>query len=219
MANEKTDALLESRRAMYGDRVTNMERVAQLWSALLNHTIEDWQVPLLMSAYKMLRTFETPDYSDNSDDIDGWKQMFVEVMEANHGGIVQARTVEEYHRLKEEAQTPAEREAEIDRETDREPESHAKWTHMTLDEAKKIIQRNSRAMFEDSRLAEATRVFRQNQRAMFEDSGVAGDPEQDAEDCEAIHPENPHKIAPCHRDKGHSGVHMGVFQGGVLQWR
>src|SRR5690606_33774842 len=37
-----------------------------------------------------------PNYSDNSDDIDGWKQIFVEVMEANHGGIIQARTVEEF---------------------------------------------------------------------------------------------------------------------------
>ena len=95
--NNETLALLDSRRAVYGDRVNNMERTAQIWSALLGVKIEDWQVPLMMSAYKMLRTFETPDYSDNSDDIDGWKRMYVEVMAANHGGIVQARTVEEYH--------------------------------------------------------------------------------------------------------------------------
>ena len=88
--------LLDSRRAVYGDRVDNMKRVAALWSALLGVEILDWQVPLLMSAYKMFRTFETPNYSDNSDDIDGWKQMFVEVMDANHGGIIKARTVEEY---------------------------------------------------------------------------------------------------------------------------
>jgi len=92
----EAQALLDSRRAVYGDRVQNMERTAALWSALLGIKIEDWQVPLMMSAYKMLRTFEKPDYSDNSDDIDGWKVMFVEVMEANHGGIVKARTVEEY---------------------------------------------------------------------------------------------------------------------------
>lgn len=98
---ETTDELLASRRAIYGDRVKNMERTAMLWSALLGVTIEDWQVPLMMSAYKMLRTFETPDYSDNSDDIDGWKKMFVEVMEANYGGIIQARTVEEYQAQKD----------------------------------------------------------------------------------------------------------------------
>lgn len=99
---DATDELLASRREVYGDRVSNMERTAALWSALLGFTIEDWQVPLMMSAYKMLRTFETPDYSDNTDDIDGWKKMFVEVMEANHGGIIQARTVEEYQRIKNE---------------------------------------------------------------------------------------------------------------------
>ena len=97
---DETDELLDSRRAIYGDRVSNMERTAALWSALLGVEIKDWQVPLMMSAYKMLRTFETPDYSDNSDDIDGWKRMFVEVMDANHGGIVQARTVEEYQAKK-----------------------------------------------------------------------------------------------------------------------
>jgi len=98
MTDTRDDAqkLLDSRRAVYGDRVSNMERTAALWSALLNVKIEDWQVPLMMSAYKMLRTFEKPDYSDNSDDIDGWKKMFVEVMDANHGGIIKARTVEEY---------------------------------------------------------------------------------------------------------------------------
>lgn len=97
---DQTDELLASRRAVYGDRVSNMERTAALWSALLGVTIHDWQVPLMMSAYKMLRTFETPDYSDNSDDIDGWKKMFVEVMDANYNGIIKARTVEEYHEKK-----------------------------------------------------------------------------------------------------------------------
>jgi hypothetical protein len=93
---DETDALLASRLAVYGDRINNMERVAKIWSGLLGVEIHDWQVPLLMGAYKMFRTFQTPDYSDNSDDIFGWGKMFQEVMEANHGGIVKARTVEEY---------------------------------------------------------------------------------------------------------------------------
>jgi len=97
---DETDALLASRLAVYGDRINNMERVAQIWSGLLGVEVHDWQIPLLMSAYKMFRTFQTPDYSDNSDDIFGWAKMFQEVMEANHGGIVKARTVEEYDREK-----------------------------------------------------------------------------------------------------------------------
>ena len=98
-----TDAeeLLASRRETYGDRVINMTRLAMIWSALLDHEILDWQVPLMMSAAKMLRAFETPDYSDNVDDVEGWTVMFREVMEANHGGIIKARTVEEYKTKKE----------------------------------------------------------------------------------------------------------------------
>src|SRR5690606_9214821 len=98
----ETDALLASRLATYGPRVENMERVAALWSNLLGpgREIKDWEVPLLMSAYKMFRTFQTPDYSDNSDDIDGWRKMFVEVMDANYCGSVQERTVEEYEAKK-----------------------------------------------------------------------------------------------------------------------
>lgn len=101
---DETDQLLASRRSVYGDRVTNMERTAALWSALLGIEVKDWQVPLMMSAYKMLRTFETPDYSDNSDDIVGWERMFEEVMDKNHGGIIKARTVEEYHAAKQKIQ-------------------------------------------------------------------------------------------------------------------
>jgi uncharacterized protein with PIN domain len=116
---DSTDELLESRKAVYGDRIKNMERTAQLWSALLGVEILDWQVPLMMSAYKMFRTFETPNYSDNSDDIFGWGKMFQEVMEANHGGIIQARTVEEYK-------------AELDR---RAP-TKAGWEARTMERAK-----------------------------------------------------------------------------------
>lgn len=94
---ETTDAqkLLNSRLAVYGDRVENMKRTALIWSGLLGFEVRPEMVPLMMSAYKMLRAEMAPDYSDNIDDADGWNVMFREVME-DAGGIIQARTVEEY---------------------------------------------------------------------------------------------------------------------------
>lgn len=98
MTEKKTaaDALLESRRAVYGDRPDQMRRTAQIWSGLTGFDIQPWMVPMLMSAYKMLRAFNAPDYSDNVDDVDGWMVMFREQMEADGQPIINARTVEEY---------------------------------------------------------------------------------------------------------------------------
>lgn len=107
------EKLLASRRAVYGDRIDNMVRTAQVWSGLTGLDIQPWQVPLMMSAYKMFRVFVTPDYSDNVDDIDGWNLIFREVVGDE---MVNARTVEEYlaekaRRVQEllpKADTPAE---------------------------------------------------------------------------------------------------------------
>ena len=63
MTEQKTAAelLLESRVAVYGDRVDNMVRTAQMWGALLGVEIQPWQVPFMMSSYKMLRAMQAPD--------------------------------------------------------------------------------------------------------------------------------------------------------------
>jgi len=95
---QAADALLETRRAVYGDRIKNMENLALIWSGLLGFEVKPFQVPLMMSASKMLRAMETPDYSDNIDDVDGWNKMFREVIGED---LVQARTVEEYAEIKE----------------------------------------------------------------------------------------------------------------------
>lgn len=92
---DKTDELLASRRAVYGDRVENMKRTAQMWSGFLGFQIEPWQVSEMFSMYKAFRMTQAPDYSDNIDDKEGWARMTREVLEATVG-VVQARTVEEY---------------------------------------------------------------------------------------------------------------------------
>jgi hypothetical protein len=85
--------LLDQRRAVYGDRIDNMVRVAQMWGAFLGVEIQPWQVPVMFALYKIYRLGITPDYSDNVDDVDGYMLMFREVIGDK---LIQARTVEEY---------------------------------------------------------------------------------------------------------------------------
>jgi hypothetical protein len=97
---DETEALLDTRTNVYGDRIDNMVQVAKIWSGYLGIEIEPWKIPLLMAAYKRYRTFQTPDYSDNVDDDEGWTKMFRETYETTVGPIITARTVEEYERKK-----------------------------------------------------------------------------------------------------------------------
>lgn len=76
----KAQELLDSREEVYGDRVTNMERVAQVFSGILGTEVRADQVPLLMVGYKTVRASQTPDYEDNVKDIEGYAIMFREVI-------------------------------------------------------------------------------------------------------------------------------------------
>lgn len=106
---DNTDALLASRRTVYGDRKSNMERTAQIWSGLLGFTVRPEMVPIMMAAYKALRFEGAPDYSDNIDDIEGWVRMARELVSDR---LIQARTVEEYLKIKEKKDAPRNQEAE-----------------------------------------------------------------------------------------------------------
>lgn len=109
--DQNTEALLKSRESVYGDRIDNMVRVAQMWSGFLGHEIQPWQAPVMFALYKVYRLGITPDYSDNIDDVDGYMQMFREVIGDD---MVQARTVEEY--LQKVNAPTANREAEAEAE-------------------------------------------------------------------------------------------------------
>ena len=99
--------LLDNRESVYGDRVDNMIRVAQMWSGILGFEVQPHHVPLMFVAYKTYRASITPDYSDNIDDLDGYAIMFREVVDAQ-GGMVQAKSVADYlekkHPLEQAAQ-------------------------------------------------------------------------------------------------------------------
>lgn len=90
---QSTEELLASRQSVYGDRVDNMVRVAQIWTGILGFEVQPVQVALMMAGYKLYRASLTPDYSDNVDDVDGYIQMAREVVGDD---MIHARTVDEY---------------------------------------------------------------------------------------------------------------------------
>ena len=77
---EEAQTLLDSRLAVYGERVENMTRVAQVFSGILGMEVRPDQVPLLMVGYKTVRASQTPDYEDNVKDIEGYSLMFREII-------------------------------------------------------------------------------------------------------------------------------------------
>lgn len=85
--------IVDARRDVYGDPVTTYVRVAAIMSAILDHEVQPWQAPLLMIAVKLVRTAETPTYSDNSDDIDGYLKMFREIIGDD---MIQAKSVADF---------------------------------------------------------------------------------------------------------------------------
>jgi len=85
--------LIDGRIDVYGDPATGFIRHAQVWSGILGIEVQPWQVALCMLGYKLVRTSITPDYSDNSDDIDGYLDIFRTLM---GDGMVQARDTAEY---------------------------------------------------------------------------------------------------------------------------
>lgn len=85
--------LIASRQAVYGDPVNTFTRMAQMWSAIIDHEIQPWEVPMMMIAMKMIRTTQAPDYSDNSDDVEGYLDIFRTLIGED---MVHARSVSEY---------------------------------------------------------------------------------------------------------------------------
>jgi len=77
---EEAQTLLDSRHAVYGDRVKNMQDVAKVFSGILGTEVRADQVPLLMVGYKTVRASQTPDYEDNVKDIEGYAIMFREII-------------------------------------------------------------------------------------------------------------------------------------------
>lgn len=92
------DEVIERRRSVYGEPVDTFPRVAQIWSGILGCEVNACDVPLMLIGYKLLRTQITPDYSDNSDDIEGYLAIFRELVGED---MVHARTTDDYLAMKD----------------------------------------------------------------------------------------------------------------------
>lgn len=91
-------SIVPNRVGVYGSVTGTYPRIAAMMSAVLNHEVQAWEVPLLVICLKMVRTSETPDYSDNSDDIEGYLAIFRELIGDD---MVHARSVDDYLRQKQ----------------------------------------------------------------------------------------------------------------------
>jgi len=95
--SEVVDEVIDGRRGVYGEPKDTYPRIAQMISGLLGVEVHDWQVPLIMMCTKLVRTAEAPDYSDNSDDIEGYLALFRELVGEE---MLHARSVDDYLMLK-----------------------------------------------------------------------------------------------------------------------
>lgn len=87
------EELIEGRRSVYGQPRDTFPRIAQVWSGIVGHEITPEMVPLMMIGHKLVRAVIAPDYSDNSDDVDGYLAIFRELVGPD---MINARSVEEY---------------------------------------------------------------------------------------------------------------------------
>ena len=92
-SSQNEEELVDRRVQVYGDPLETFERIAQVWSGILGHTVKAVEVPLLMAGMKLVRTQVMPDYSDNSDDIDGYLYIFRTLVGDD---MIHARTVAEF---------------------------------------------------------------------------------------------------------------------------
>lgn len=85
--------VIDKRVQVYGNPVETFPRIAEVWSGITGFTINATDVPLMLIGMKLVRTNQAPDYSDNSDDIEGYLDIFRKVVGDD---MIQARSVMEY---------------------------------------------------------------------------------------------------------------------------
>jgi len=62
----------KDRAEIYGDSKSNHDRIAKLWSVILDKEITSQQVIMCMTALKLARLIQTPDHTDTWTDICGY---------------------------------------------------------------------------------------------------------------------------------------------------
>jgi hypothetical protein len=85
--------VIDGRVGVYGNPIDTFPRIAQTWSGILGIEVTAADVTLCLMAMKLVRTQVTPDYSDNSDDVEGYLDIFRQIVGPD---MVHARSVTEY---------------------------------------------------------------------------------------------------------------------------
>jgi hypothetical protein len=85
--------LINGRIKLYGDPAETFERIAQVWSGILGYPVRACDVSLCLIGMKAVRANVSPDYSDNSDDIEGYLDIFRTSVGED---MIHARTGAEY---------------------------------------------------------------------------------------------------------------------------
>jgi hypothetical protein len=73
---------IRERGKSYGPILKNHERIAALWSTLLEHPVTPVQVAMCMTALKLARLMETPNHEDSAVDIAGYAACIRECQES-----------------------------------------------------------------------------------------------------------------------------------------
>lgn len=92
-ASAPAEVDIAHRSRVLGDPVASLCDIAQVWSGILGHTVQPHEVPLMMAGLKLVRTRIMPNYSDSSDDVVGYIDIFRRVIGED---MIHARTVEEF---------------------------------------------------------------------------------------------------------------------------
>lgn len=96
MTQERTDVtaeVIDERIKIYGDPEVTFPQIALVWSGILGHHVNPTDVPLMLMGMKIVRTAQTPTYSDNSDDIEGYLDIFRKLVGED---MIPARTIDQY---------------------------------------------------------------------------------------------------------------------------
>lgn len=91
--NDNLTEVIDGRVGVYGDPVEGHERIAQVWSGILGTPVTAAQVTLCMMGLKLVRADAAPNYADNSDDIEGYLDIFRQVVGSD---MIQARSTSEF---------------------------------------------------------------------------------------------------------------------------
>lgn len=98
--NKIVEEVIDGRRSVYGNPEEVFPRHAQVWSAIIGTPVTPEQVALCLIGYKLVRTADAPDYSDNPDDIEGYLDIFRKIVGDR---MIPARSVSEYMEKKASA--------------------------------------------------------------------------------------------------------------------